>query len=467
MSHTPELLIIGSGSASFAAAIRASELGASVRMIERGALGGTCVNVGCVPSKALIRAAEAKHAMERRDFDGLRGSVEVFDFERIIAHKDQLVGELQQAKYADVLAAHPSVELIRGEARVLPDGAVDVDGQVMRAGRVLIATGARPWVPPIPGLDAAGYLTSTSIMELQRLPARLIVIGGGAIGLELAQAFARFGARVTVLEAAARIVPNEDADISQSLAGYLRDEGIDVRTRARVQRVERDEGGYRIHLRIDDRDDVIEGDQLLVATGRRPNTSGLGLEAAGVELGSRGEIRVDDQLRTSRAGFFAAGDVVGEPAFVYVAASAGRVAAENAIGDLGSRLDLAIVPRVTFTAPAVASVGMTEQQARDAGHRVEVASLPMKYVPRAIAARDTRGLVKLVADAETKLLLGAHILAPEAGDIVQSAVLAMTTGLTTDRLAAMLYPYLTNAEALKLAAQTFHKDVKALSCCAS
>ncbi|PKN59409.1 MAG: mercury(II) reductase [Deltaproteobacteria bacterium HGW-Deltaproteobacteria-14] len=467
MTSTPDLLIIGSGSASFAAAIRASELGATVRMIERGALGGTCVNVGCIPSKALIRAAAAKHAIERRDFDGVRGAIASFDFAAVIAQKDQLVGALRQGKYADVLAAYPSVELARGDARVLPDGAVAVDGEVMRAGRVLIATGAHPWAPPIPGLEESGYLTSTSLMTLRALPRRLIVIGAGAIGLELAQAFQRFGSTVTVLEATAQVLPMEDVDIATALAGYLRDEGIDVRVGVEVVKVEREGDRYRVLIRHGAQTIAVEGDQLLVATGRRPNTAGLGLDAAGVELGSRGEVRVDDQLRTTRAGYFAAGDVVGEPAFVYVAAYAGRVAAENAIGELGVRLDLSVVPRVTFTDPAVASLGMTERQARDAGYRVEVASLPMEYVPRALAARDTRGLVKLVADAESKRLIGAHILAPEAGDIIQSAALAIRAGLTTEQLASMMYPYLTNAEALKLAAQTFEKSVKTLSCCAS
>lgn len=467
MTASPDLLILGSGSASFAAAIRASELGASVLMVERGTLGGTCVNVGCVPSKALIRAAEAKHAIECRAFDGIRGRVTEFDFARVVAQKDALVSELRQAKYADVLEAHPKVRLLRGEGRFRPDGTVEVDGSPVGAKRVLIATGAGPWAPPIPGLAESGYLTSTTIMNLTTLPRRLLVLGAGAIGLELAQAFRRFGSDVTVLEAAEHILPAEDAELTAALAEYLRDEGLALRVGAEVQRVERGSAGYRVELRTGGEAHVVEGDALLVATGRRPNTAGLGLEAAGIDLGPRGEVRVDERLQTSRTGVYAAGDVVGEPAFVYVAAYAGRVAAENAVADLGTKLDLSLVPRVTFTDPAVASVGMSEAQAKAASHPVSVASLPMAHVPRAIAARDTRGLVKLVADETTKALLGAQILAPEAGDLIQTALLAIEAGMTTEAIARKMHPYLTNAEAIKLAAQAFDKNVKTLSCCAS
>lgn len=461
-----DLLIVGAGSAGFAAAIRATELGASVAMVERGALGGTCVNVGCVPSKTLIRAAEVQHRAERSAFAGIRTRADRPDFKAVIEQKRQLVAELQQAKYWDVLASYPSIMLMHGEARFRSDGTVEVDGEPVAARKVLLVTGSSPHLAPIPGLSDARPLTSTELMELEQIPEHLVVLGGGYVGLELGQTFARLGSRVTIL-ARSRLLSHEDEEISAALAGYLRDEGLDVRTGVRIDGVSGAPGAFRVGFERDGEHHVLEPDQVLAATGRRPNTRGMGLEDAGVELGEGGEVLVDEHLRTSRPGVYAAGDVTGEPSFVYVAAYAGSLAAENALNGDSRTYDLSVVPRVTFTDPAAASVGLTEAQARERGIDVAVSRLPMSYVPRAIAARDTRGLVKLVADAKTKLLVGAHILAPEAGDIIQQAAMAIRFGIRTDEIASMLHPYLTNAEALKLACQTFDKDVARLSCCAA
>ena len=461
-----DLLIIGSGSAGFAAAIRATELGASVAMVERGALGGTCVNVGCVPSKTLMRAAEVQHRAAHHAFAGIRTRADRPDFKAVIEQKRGLVAELQQAKYWDVLASYPSIMLMQGEARFRPDGTVEVDGELVRARKVLIVTGASPWLAPIPGLSDARPATSTEIMEIEQLPEQLVVLGGGYVGLELGQTFARLGSRVTVL-ARSRLVSHEDEEISAGLATYLREEGIDVRTGVQFEQVSGESGAYRVRFEHDGRQQVLEPDQILAAVGRRPNTRGMGIEEAGIRLGDHDEIVVDEHLRTSRPNVYAAGDVTGEPAFVYVAAYAGSLAAENAVNGDSRSYDLSVVPRVTFTDPAVASVGLTEAQARERGIDVAVTTLPMSYVPRAIAARDTRGLIKLVADRSTDLLVGAHILAPEAGDIIQQAAMAIRFGIRTDEIASMLHPYLTNAEAMKLACQTFNKDVSKLSCCAA
>ncbi len=447
-----DLAIIGSGSAAFAAAIRAAELGARVVMIESGTLGGTCVNVGCVPSKTLIRAAEAFHRSSHHAFAGIRARVDAPDFGAIMRQKDELVTELRQAKYEDVLAAYPSVTLVHGRGRMRTDGAIDVDGRTLRAGKILLATGASPWAPPIPGLADTRFLTSTEALALQSLPASLVVVGGSAVGLEIAQLFARFGTRVTVLEAQASLVPAEDAEIGAALTGYLRDEGIAIEVGASIQHVAGAPGRYRIQTTLASGARMFEVDQLLVATGRRPNTRGMGLEEAGIQLGKNGEVVVNEHLETTRPGVYAAGDTIGDPAFVYVAAYAGSLAAENALGTNARRYDLSVVPRVTFTDPAIASVGLTEAQARERGIAVAVSRLPMSYVPRAIAARDTRGMIKLVADRASNQMLGAHVLAPEAGDLIQEAVMAIQFG--------------TNAEAMKLACQTFDKDVAKLSCCA-
>jgi mercuric reductase len=303
-------------------------------------------------------------------------------------------------------------------------------------------------------------------MELERLPVSLLVIGGSAVGLELAQMLARLGVAVTVLEALPRLVPAEDAAVGEALARYLADEGMTVHTGVTVEWVERRRSGYVVRAvgtgaRLD-----LKAEQLFVATGRRPNTRGLGLEAAGVALGPRGEITTNEYLQTSNSRLYAAGDVIGDPMFVYVAAYAGATAAENALTGDARRYDLTGLPRVTFTDPAVASVGLTEQQAAERG-RPLATTLPLEHVPRALAARDTRGLIKLVADPGSRRLLGAHVVAAEAGELITEPALAIRLGLTIDDLTAAFHPYLTLAEGIKLAAQTFDKDVAKLSCCAA
>lgn len=462
-----DLVVVGGGSAGFAAAIRGADLGARVTLIEGGTLGGTCVNVGCVPSKTLIRAAEVQHRAAHHRFDGVRTAAQAPDFPTVMAQKDALVTALRQEKYRDVLAAYPNVTLRQGRGTVNRDLSITVDGEVLKPGRIIVTTGASAWAPPIAGLTEAGYLTSTDALALTKLPTSMIVIGGSAVGLEIAQLYARLGTRVTVLEAMHTLVPGEDPEIGAELAEHLRDEGLDIRTSVSVGGVTRSAAGYSVEATTEDRTERFEAQQLLVATGRRANTRGFGLEEAGVELGTKGEIRVNDHLQTSRPRVYAAGDVIGDPMFVYVAAYAGNLAADNALNGNSRRYDLSALPRVTFTDPQVASVGMTDAHAREQGIQVVVSKLPLSSVPRAIAARDTRGFINLVADRRTNRLVGAHILAPEAGEMIQEPALAIKYGISVDDLATAFHPYLTLAEGIKLAAQTFTKDVKKLSCCAA
>lgn len=461
-----DLMVIGHGSAGFAAAIRAVELGFRVALVGDGEIGGTCVNVGCVPSKTLIRALEAYHQAGQRRFRGVHTLPGHLSWPEVIDHKDELVAELRQGKYLDVLAAYPEITYIRGRARLTGGTGVEVDGRHYAPRKVLLATGARPWAPPIPGLAEAGYLDSTAALDLRERPASMIVLGGNAVGLELAQTYARAGTYVTVVELLPRIAPFEDEAISAALAGYLEEEGMRVLTGFETRRVEKRDGRYLLHGVQDGREVTLEAEQLLVATGRRPNTEDLGLEAAGVEVGRRGEVLVDEHLRTTNPDVYAAGDVIGRDMFVYVAAYGGMLAAENALTGADRVFDTGYIPRVTFTDPQIASTGLTEAQAREQGYNVAVSTLPMEHVPRALAARDTRGLIKLVADADTDRLLGAHILAPEAGEIIQTAVLAIRFGLTVSDLRETMFPYLTNVEGLKLALLAFEKDVAKLSCCA-
>jgi mercuric reductase len=394
---TPDVVVLGGGSAGFAAAIRAADLGARVMLIEGGTLGGTCVNVGCVPSKTLLRAAEVRHRASHHAFVGVPTAAEPPAFAEVMAQKDALVAALRQEKYSDVLAAYPTITLRHGRGVVNQDLSISVDGEVLEPARLVITTGASPWAPPIEGLAEAGYLTSTEALALATLPTSLVVIGGSAVGLEIAQLYGRLGTRVTVLEAMPALVPAEDGQVGAELAGYLREEGLDIRTGVSIQRVSRDQAGYTLRVATaDGGDETLAAEHLLVATGRRANTRGFGLEDAGIEVGKRGELRVNQYLQTSRPEVYAAGDVIGDPMFVYVAAYGGHLAAENAIRGDTREYDLSALPRVTFTDPQVAAVGMTEEDARRSGGDVMVATLPLSYVPRALAAQTfTKDVKKL------------------------------------------------------------------------
>jgi mercuric reductase len=463
-----DMAVLGGGSAGFAAAIKGAELGARVALIEGGTLGGTCVNVGCVPSKTLLRAAETRHRRTNHPFHGIPRTDGAANWTAVRAAKDGLVEHLRTTKYADVLRSYDSVTLVRQPAKLTGDRHVALaDGAAIAAERIIIATGASPWTAPIPGLAAAGYLDSTSAMDLAELPASLIVIGGSAVGLELGQMFARLGTEVTVLEAAPTLLPSEGPDVGEALRRYLVEEGLRVFTGVTISQVER---GHRLAVKFSDGSGpahTISADHLLVATGRRPNSAGIGLDAAGVKLGARGEVVVDGRLRTSAAGIYAAGDVTGEPMFVYVAAYAGTLAAENALSGDVRDYDLTAVPRVTFTDPGVASVGLDEPRATANGMQVLVSRLGLEHVPRSLAARDTRGFITLVANRDDRRLVGAQVVAAEAGEIIAEAGIAIRAGLTIEDLATSFHPYLTLAEGLKLAAQAFTRDVAKLSCCAA
>jgi len=460
-----DIVVIGAGSAGFSAAITAAEQGANVALIGHGTLGGTCVNVGCVPSKTLIRAAESVHqAGAAARFAGIRAEGRVTDWAALVAQKDELVAGLRQAKYADLLPAYNGIAYLEGPARLADDGVI-VNGSLIKTPKVIIATGARPAVPPIPGIETIDYLTSTSALDLKALPNSLLVVGGGFVGAELAQLFARSGVAVTIV-CRSRLLPAAEPEISEALSRYFQEEGITLECGVAYESCRKTESGAELSVRQDGRQRILAAEKLLIATGRSPNVEQLGLAEAGVRQGKGGAIEIDDRMRTSRSGIYAAGDVTGRDQFVYMAAYGAKLAANNALKGDSLAYDNRAMPEVVFTDPQVASVGFTEARAKAAGHEVATSVLSLDNVPRAIAARDTRGLIKLVADAKSRKLLGAHILAPEGADSIQSAALAIKAGMTVEQLGEMIFPYLTTVEGLKLAAQTFNKDVKMLSCCA-
>jgi mercuric reductase len=460
-----DLAVIGVGSAGFSAAITAAELGAQVALVGHGMIGGTCVNIGCVPSKTLIRAAETMHqAGAAKRFAGIGAKAHGEDWAATIRQKDELVADLRQSKYANLLPAYNNISYIEGQAR-LAEGGLAIDGDLIKSQRLVIATGARPSAPSIPGIENVDYLTSTSALSLDTLPKSLLVIGGGYIGAELAQMFTRMGVKVTIV-CRSHLLPTAEPEVAEALSGYFRDEGIELKCGVAYKLIKRTESSVSLVVTRDGRDETLTAERLLVSTGRVPNIEGLGLREARVEQGPNGSIRVDDRMRTTRSGVYAAGDVTGHDQFVYMAAYGAKLAAKNALNGNSLRYDNTAMPAVVFTDPQVASVGLTEATARAAGHETQVSVLPLNAVPRALAARDTRGLIKLVADKKSRKLLGAHILAPEGSDSIQTAALAIRHSLTIDDLAEAIFPYLTTVEGLKLAALGFDKDIAKLSCCA-
>lgn len=461
-----DLAVIGAGSAGFSAAITAAKGGKRVALIGHGTIGGTCVNVGCVPSKTMIRAAEAVHgARAASRFPGLIGEAQVGDWAALVAAKDDLVSTLRQKKYADLLPGYEGVTYIdEGPARLIPGG-VEVGGRRITAPKVIVATGGRPAVPDIPGIPDAPTLDSTSLLELDHLSESLIFLGGGYIGVELAQMMARMGTRVTIV-CRSRLLPHTEPEVSEALTATLRAEGVRVLDGA-IYHAARREGDLAVlSVTVDGADRDLTADRLVMTTGRAPNTEGLGLAEMGVETDARGAIRIADDMQTTKPGIFAAGDVTDRDQFVYMAAYGAKLASRNAVLGGAEHYDNAAMPWVVFTDPQVAGVGLTERRARAAGHDVKTSVLTLDNVPRALAARDTRGLIKLVADAKTDRLLGGVIMAPEGADSIQTLVMSLKAGMTTKALGETIFPYLTTVEGLKLAAQTFDMDVAKLSCCA-
>ncbi len=478
VSPQPEhfnLVILGSGSTAFAAALRAAELGKTAVMTEARTLGGTCVNRGCLPSKNLIEAARLVWEAAHPRYPGLRPAQIEIDFRALVQQKDAVVHEYRDRKYTSIVTETAAISVATGHAAFVDPRTVRLDGRLLTGDQFLIATGSRPALPPIEGLDRVPYLTSDLLtadepQELFELPPSLIVVGGGYIALELGQMFRRFGSEVTILERSPAILPHYEPVVGETLAALLRAEGIDLRTNARVRRVRQEQGEVVVTATVAGNDVELRAARLLVATGRRPNTDGIGLDQAGVARDGQGFVVVDEELRTSVPWIWAAGDVIGRHTGSQMAtpvgAHDGAIAAENALGGRRRRVDHRVIPRTIFTDPQVATVGLTEAEALRRGHRCWCATLPVSLVPRAGAVRDPRGVVKLVADADTNRVLGVSLLMRDAGEVIHEAAMALRFGATVDDFIDLVHVYPTMAEALKLAAIARYKDPAKLSCCA-
>ena len=473
MADPFDLLILGSGSTAFAAAIKASELGARVAMVERRMLGGTCANRGCLPSKNLIEAARIVHEASHPRYAGLAPTDIPVDFAALIAQKDGVVREYRAKKYASVADGLTDLELIDRDAMFADPHTVLVGDRHVMGDRVLLATGSRPTIPLIPGLDTVPYLTSDLLdaeeaARLTELPASLIVLGGGYVAVELAQMFSRLGSRVTMI-ARSGLLSGYEPDLGRTLGEVFVAEGIDVLSGARVERVSGDERGVALAVELPGAGRIVRAERLLVATGRTPNTETLGLDRAGVTLDD-GFVVVDAELRTSQPHVWAAGDVIGRQhgsqMATPVGARQGRIVADNAFADAKRRFDGTVIPRAIFTDPPIAVVGETEAQVRARHYPAVATTTPLAYVPRAGAVHKTTGFVKFIASSIDERVLGVHVIGESAPEIIHEAAMAMHFKATLADFIDLIHVYPTMSEALKIGAQAFSRDVTKLSCCA-
>lgn len=441
-----DVAVVGGGTAGLTAGRVLAAAGKRVILIEQGRLGGECTWDGCVPSKALLAAARIAHDARRAgDFGIDTGEVRV-DFPAVMAAVRATIDRI--ARFED--AAHLEAEGIavrHGAAHLLDAGTITVDGERISAGTIVLCTGSRPSIPPIEGLDGIPYLTNETLFGLERLPERLLIVGGGAIGLEMSQAFQRLGSAVTVLDIAPRLLPEEDAAVGDRAVRLLGREGITVLLGAEITRAESDGATHRLAVRQGDGTRTVEGDAVLVATGREPQVEGLGLEAIGVRVDRRGVV-VDAHLRSSVDSIYAAGDVTGLYRFTHVAAYQARIVAENILGK-SSRADYRVVPRVIFTDPEIARVGLTEQEARARhGDDVRVVELPYTALDRAVIERADEGVITVILGKKPLLgatgggsVLGAQLIGRDAGQLVHEFVIAMQARTFAGRLAQAIHAY--------------------------
>lgn len=458
-----EIVVVGGGTAGMTAALAARAQGPSVALVEREPrLGGDCTFYGCVPSKALLEIAKLAHELRQAAAEGIFGAVPPLDFAKIAARRARIVDEIAIDERDERFTA-AGIDVLHGDARFLSATELSVGDNTIRGRAFVIATGSDPAIPPLKGLAALPYVTNRTIFEFERLPRRLLVLGGSATGLELAQAFRRFGSDVIVVELLDRLLPREEPEAGELIAHVLAEEGIDVRLGARVRAARAENAEIVLELSGGD----VRGDLLMLAAGRTGNAARLGLEQLGVEQ-ERGYIKIDARGRTNVDNIFAAGDVTGGLQFTHVAAHEGRVAGLNAAGKR-AKIDERVVPAVTFTDPEVAHVGLTEQQAR-AGHAgVETVTFPMRRVDRARIQERPLGFVKLVTARRRLLgrlgggeLVGAQIVGPRAGELIQECALAMQTRCFAGRLTQTIHAYPSMSLAVQQAAAQLHPLGRAL-----
>lgn len=457
VNPTPEgrynLVVVGAGTAGLITSLVASSLGARVALVERHLLGGDCLNVGCVPSKSVIRSARRVHEARAAAELGLGVPAERLpDFgaamERMRHIRARISHEDAAARYRDEFG----VDVYLGQARFTGPGTIDVDGTTLRFKKAVIATGARATAPPIEGLEGAGYLTNETVFELTERPARLAVIGAGPIGCELAQGFQRLGSRVVLLEMAPQILVREDPEAAEIVQRALARDGVELLLEASLRKVERKGDEKVLHVSSGERDEQIVVDEILVGAGRAPNVDGLGLENVGVEFDPRRGVAVDDRLRTTNRRVFAAGDVCMDWKFTHAADAAAKIVVQNALFLGRKKLSSLVMPWCTYTDPEVAHVGLYERNARERGVEIDTYQVPISKANRAVTDGEEEGLVKIHVRRGGDEIVGATIVAAHAGEMISELTLAMTRGVGLGALTNVIHPYPTQAEAIKAAA---------------
>jgi pyruvate/2-oxoglutarate dehydrogenase complex dihydrolipoamide dehydrogenase (E3) component len=440
-----DAIVIGSGQGGNPLSQRLADLGWQVALVESAQLGGTCINTGCTPTKTMVASAQVAHYARHADRWGVRASAVTVDMPAVVARKNTIVERMRSGQERNV-ATRKTMRLYRGHARFAGPHALEVAGEQLTSEKIFIDTGARPTIPSIEGLDSSGYLTNVSIMELAAVPEHLLVLGGGYVGLEFGQMFARFGSRVTIVHRASQILPREDSDIASELQKTLEAEGLNFLLNAITTRVERQGAVLTLCVETPQGPQRVSGSHLLVATGRTPNTADLGLDRAGIETDRAGYIRVNPRLETNVPGVWALGDVKGGPAFTHISYNDYQIIWANLIDAKNQTTENRYVPYAVFTDPQLGGVGLTEKEAREKGYRLKIGKIPMTSVWRAIERDETAGLMKIVVDAGNDRILGASILASEGGELVQLLGVAMMAGAPYTLLKGAVYIHPTLAE---------------------
>ncbi len=445
-----ELVVVGAGPAGNKIARAAGKRGTRVVLVERDRLGGTCLNYGCDPTKTMYHCAEvAQMARQSEQFGVNTGHVHI-DFPKIMAHVDSVVGSIRGTE-PDGGLGKDGVEWIRAEGKFTGPHTMQTGGREIEADRFVIASGASAAIPPIEGLDQSGYLTNRTIFDLTRLPRRLLILGGGAIGCEFAQIFSRLGSTVTLVELDARLMRTEEPEMSAALQIVLEQEGINVFTRAKAIRIVKNDERYSLVVELKEREQELPFDNIFIAAGRTPNIEELNLDAAGVNTNKQGII-VNDELLTNVSHIWACGDVIGRHRFTHVAAHHAQTVIQNVLDDAHNKVDESAVPWGIFTDPEIAHVGLTEAEARERGYEVKTAAINAGLLPRARTSGKTFGFGKIVADAESKQVLGANLICYQATEIIQELTTAMQSGITADRIADVIHVYPTMSQAIQILA---------------
>ena len=465
-----ECAIIGHGAAAFAAALKADEMGIKTVMIGKNEtkgtlIGGTCVNVGCVPSKRLITIGNFMDGININRFDGLSYSAKIKNFNEIMRDKESLTSSMRFSKYQKVLAKLKNVKYLNGFASFKDKNTLIVDGHEIRAKKILIATGARASVPQIEGIDSIRYMTNEEALSMKKLPKSIIIVGGRALGLEFAEMFAHFGVKVTLLQRSERLLPNWEPEVSYYIEQYMKEEGVNIITGTEINKVSMINGLVKLSFSAKGSKKEVKAQEILFATGRKPNVEKLNLDRIGVKTDKKGFIKINKYMETSISGIYAAGDVTGEPMLEALAAAEGNKAAVNAFADKKVWIDFNAIPSAVFTFPEAARVGLTDEEANGKGIKCACQPVMFKDLAKAGIIKDTRGLIKMVINAKTKRILGVEIVGENAADLIHEAVLAVKFKLTIDDIIDTVHMFPTLSEIMKLGALSFYHNVEDLSCC--